>query len=228
MTENSSQDELGFRVFLFSLTLAAVMMLILAVAKATGKVLNRLNVGLPIFLWIGIVTLSIQYPYYYDINLEYVGWLLLATSVLNAAPASELNEVNSFAKKIAWLVLGVGYFASGIGKLLFSPWQTGDALFLFYSSEILARFQFTAGLPGPVLTFATWLAVLAETGFLFSFFDRRARAIAWVLMSSLHLALAITSQLTEISLAVLIFHLFVFDQAWLNRDTWQKHIVATS
>jgi hypothetical protein len=126
--------------------------------------------------------------------------------------------------RVAWVVAAVAYSWSGITKLASPTWVSGDALALILDGP-LAR-------PAPwvpwllqhpwILQGLAWGTLALETLYAPLALTRRGRALAWLGMVGLHLGIVATIQFAELSLGMLLIHLFTFDPAWLRRDLWRR------
>lgn len=169
-----------------------------------------------LYLWLGIVILLSINALYYDINLDYFGWLLLMIALVPTVDEKDW-QMPKILFEGAWLVLGVGYFASAIGKLLFPVWQNGDAVRILFDSMVINRFIFSAEFLKNyswIFKILTWLVVLSELLFLPLSLFKRSRFFAWLSMTLIHIAICASTQLSEISVAALIFHFYIFDSSW--------------
>lgn len=191
--------------------------LICLIFAAVFVMLNRFLSFSCLFIWSGLVYLNYQNSLYYDIDLDYMGWLLLALALINGRMKS---KEAIFLRNGFWLVLGVSYLASGIGKIQSEAWQSGDALFLFLSSDVNNNefsINFLRFMGKDFLKALTWMVLLFELLFVFATFIPNTKKLMWMIMVSLHSALLIGTQLTEINVAVLIAYIFVFDVGWLQK-----------
>lgn len=212
----------GIFAFVGSDAFATSYLLTLAIASILVTC-NRLTTAAALYIWFGFVGLVSRNPFYYELTVDYLGWLCLALAVL---PRIKDSEFPLF-QRAAWVVLGFSYLASGVSKLGSPVWRSGDAIHQFYSSDILARFPvFTMN--DSVSATIGWSTIALELLFLPAVFFRNTRMIAWSSSVLMHLGLAMTSQLTEISLAMLVFHLFLFEETWLEDVKWLKKKISAA
>lgn len=179
--------------------------------------INRWLVGASLYAWVGMVSLLARNPFYYELTLDYLGWLCLAQVVLRWIDERDFE----YFQIGGWILLGVTYLASGISKLDSIAWRTGDAISYFYSSDIISRFP-PVELGHTLSSVLSWGTVGIEVLFLPAILMPRARPWAWTISMLMHIALALTTQLTEISLAMIVFHLFLFDMRWFEDAKWLK------
>jgi hypothetical protein len=157
----------------------------------------------------------------------YVGWLLLACALVPNGEGMRLGPARHATTDFrvppiilggGWLILGVGYTLSGVDKLLHSPsWLNGDAL-RFISDGPLARGgpldTLLRALPAWVQSVLGYLVLGCELGFGVSCLLARTRKLAWSVMTGLQLGILGVLSLDELTLGMLIAHLFVPDPRW--------------
>jgi predicted DCC family thiol-disulfide oxidoreductase YuxK len=162
-------------------------------------------------------------------SLPFVGWLLLAHACLPPSPYGSWPARRSVDPRAgwfmppalftaAWIVMSIAYSYSGYTKLISPSWVDGTALARVLSNP-LARPTFLRdvilGAPGSVLRIATWGALALELSFAPLALFRRARPWIWTAMVGLHLGLVVLIDFAELSLGMLILHLFTFDPQWV-------------
>jgi hypothetical protein len=154
----------------------------------------------------------------------YVGWLLLAMAVappgehLRPAPNAPVWRLPIALHVGAWAVLALGYLVSGIDKLSSPSWVDGTALRLTMESPIAREWwgaDALLALPDAAWALATWTVLGLELAFAPLCFLRTTRALAWTALATMHVLLLGLLDIAEVSAAMLIFHLLVFDPAWL-------------
>ena len=194
-----------------SVKLIIVILMILSIAIIFGSFVRISS----FLIWIGWVTLYNSNTLISNPSYGYIGWLLLALVFI--------PETNKKSWKIpnllligAWIILSLGYLFSGIRKFLFlSQWKNGDALFLLYTSPIAREFSANLMLALP-LQFLTWFTIILFVVFPFLILFHKTRVYAWFTLLIIHIIVLITLDLTQVSLGIIVFHLFVFDLDWLN------------
>jgi predicted DCC family thiol-disulfide oxidoreductase YuxK len=90
----------------------------------------------------------------------------------------------------AWMAMSVGYSYSGYTKLVSPPWVGRTPL-------------------------AGWAALGLELAYAPLALFRRARPRIWVAMMGLHLGLPVLADFSELSLGMVLVHLFTFDPNWV-------------
>lgn len=195
-------------------------MVLLAVLLAAG----RMRAAASLLLWYGWACLTTRVPYLTVPSDGYVGWLLLAMAVappgerVRSVPGAPAWRVPAALHVGAWTVLALGYLVSGLDKLSSPSWVDGTALRLTMESAI-ARVWWGAdalrALPDAVWALATWTVLGLEIAFAPLCCIRTTRVLAWTALTALHVVLLVALDITEVSAAMLIFHLLVLDPAWL-------------
>jgi hypothetical protein len=181
-------------------------------------------------LWLGFVWLHDRNPAFHSPTLAYLGWLSLALTLIPAGEPWRLSRRPSdpgwrlppglFGG--AWWVLALSYSISGLDKLQSLAWRDGEALRLAmelpWARPGLARSAFLS-LPDAAVHALTWAALAAELLCAPLAAWRRSRPLAWGAGLALHLGLLVLMDFPEISLGMLLVHLFAFDDRWLLRTS---------
>ena len=119
---------------------------------------------------------------------------------------------------VAWVLMSLGYFYSGLMKLGSPSWIDGSALARVLANP-LARPGFlrdtALALPSGFLRVATWGALALELSFGPLALSRRARPWIWGGMLLLHLGLFLLISFPDLTAGMVILHLFTFDPAWI-------------
>jgi predicted DCC family thiol-disulfide oxidoreductase YuxK len=183
-----------------------------------------------ILLWYIWACLHGRMPLITNPGLPYVGWLLLAHAFLPPAPYGSLaargrpDPGNNWRMPeaiflVAWILMALGYSYSGYAKLISPSWIDGTAVARVLDNP-LAR-------PGPVrdalkslpesaLRLMTWGALLSELSFAPLALIAPLRPILWGLMVLMHLCLIVLIDFADLSLGMLMLHLFTFNPAWVR------------
>jgi predicted DCC family thiol-disulfide oxidoreductase YuxK len=183
-----------------------------------------------VLLWYVWACLHGRMPLITNPSLPYVGWLLLAHAFLPPAPygswsaRGRADPGNGWQMPpgiflVAWILMALGYTYSGYTKLISPSWLNGTAMARVLENP-LARPSFVRdallGLPESVLRLATWGALLAELSFAPLALVPRLRPWNWGLMVLMHLTLIVLIDFADLSLGMIILHLFTFDPAWIR------------
>ena len=181
-------------------------------------------------LWYGWAALFNRNPLIHNPGVPYVGWILLALMFVEDKPNKVVfNTTNWFLKRIqkdslpkrvfwsGWILLAAGYTASGLHKLVTSPsWVDGTAL-QYVLESCLARDNLFRNLlvqfPN-FLKFSTWMSLFLEISFLPLGVFYYTRGIYWLSYIALHLGILMLINFTDLTIGVLMIHLFTFDWDW--------------
>jgi predicted DCC family thiol-disulfide oxidoreductase YuxK len=166
-------------------------------------------------------------------SLPFIGWLLLAHSVLPSAPYGSWAargrpdprgnwQMPAFVFGLAWALMAVGYSYSGYTKLVSVSWLDGSALFRVLQNP-LARPTFlrtlVLGMPVGLLRLGTWGALALELGFAPLALVRKVRPWIWAAMVGLHCSLVLLINFADLTTGMLLLHLFTFDPRWIRPKT---------
>jgi predicted DCC family thiol-disulfide oxidoreductase YuxK len=163
-------------------------------------------------------------------SIPFVGWMLLAHLFLPPAPYGSLaarGRVDPgggwcmppaiFAA--AWIVLALGYTYSGYTKLVSPSWRDSTALARVLENP-LARpgwpRETLLSLPAWLLHGATWVSLGLELSFAPLALLRRLRPWLWGVMLLMHLSLIALIDFADLSLGMVMIHLFTFDPGWIR------------
>ena len=209
-------DPTGVAIFLISLS-ALSAVLALGLVRRTASLL----------LWYGWACLFHRNNFIDNPFVFFGGWLLLVCAVVpRGEPLSWPRHGAGASWRMpailyggAWLVLALSYSVSGLDKLLTSPsWRSGEAL-RFVMESPLARDtvlrELFLELPASLVRIGTWLALATEAVFAPLCLFHRTRALAWCAATAMHLAILCLIDFEELTLGMLLFHLFVFDARWI-------------
>jgi len=201
----------------FTLTLAALAaMFMLGVWRRLAAVL----------LWFGWACLFNRNNLITNPSLPFTGMLLLLSTLvpigepLRSRPADKGWEFPSGVYWAAWTLLAIGYSFSGWTKLQSPSWVDGSALTHVLNNP-LARpgFAREAALQFPaVLRLLTWGTVIVELLFVPLSFHRLGRLAVWSATTLLQSSIVCFVAFADLTLGMLIVHLFTFDRRWLVRS----------
>ncbi len=160
-------------------------------------------------------------------GLPYVGMLLLLSAAIPTGERFSIRSAKAHAAswqfptlaiRTVWFLLAAGYTFSGVMKLGSPSWLDGSALRDVMLNP-LARPGFFRDvflhLPDLLTNLATWATLALEIAFLPLAFSRRVRPWIWMAMVLMHLGIMLLVDFADLSLGMLLAHLFVFDSAWV-------------
>jgi predicted DCC family thiol-disulfide oxidoreductase YuxK len=183
-----------------------------------------------VLLWYVWACLHGRMPLINNPGLPYVGWLLLAHACLPPAPYGSWSargradpgggwRMPAGIFLVAWVLMALGYTYSGFTKLVSPSWLDGTALARVLDNPLarpgLARDALLA-LPDGLLRLATWGALLTELLFAPMALVPRLRPWLWGLMLLMHVGLIGLIDFADLSLGMVMLHLFTFDPAWVR------------
>jgi predicted DCC family thiol-disulfide oxidoreductase YuxK len=190
--------------------------------------------------WYVLACLFGRNPLILNPALPFIGWLLLAHAVLPAAPygawsaAGRTDPRGSWSMPppvllVAWVVMCVSYSYSGYTKLVSPSWVDGSAMERVLQNPLARPSILRAtllGLPDPLLRLASWSALALELAFAPLALFRRLRPWIWLAMVGMHVGLMVLVSFAELSLGMVLLHLFTFDPAWIpGRYRQRKDLV---
>ncbi len=176
-------------------------------------VINRFVTFSCIYLWYGWAALFNANNLILNPSLAYIGWVLLALAYINYRK----DKICENLYWGGWVLLAVGYTISGIAKLRSPSWVDGTAILkVFYNP--LARDYFLIDtlkyLPLLLFKILNWFILILEIIFLPLFFIKKTRKYIWHLMIFLHFGILLFINFTDLTLGMLIIHLFTIDWNW--------------
>jgi predicted DCC family thiol-disulfide oxidoreductase YuxK len=218
---------------------------VLALGDSPGVVAALLSagVGLSVLFGIGLydraAALGLWYlgaclfgrnPLIANPSIPFVGWLLLAHVFLPPAPYGSWAARGRVDPRggwrmppailaAAWIVLALGYSYSGYTKLVSPSWRDGTALAQVLDNP-LARpgwlREALLDLPAWLLHLGTWGALALELAFAPLALVPGLRPWLWGLMLLMHLSLIALIDFADLSLGMVMIHLFTFDPGWIR------------
>jgi hypothetical protein len=180
-----------------------------------------------VLLWYGWACLFNRNPLISNPGIPYVGLLLMLSAVVPASerwiPARlrgrEPFQMPGWAFHTAWILMAVGYTYSGLVKLQSPSWIDGSALWHVLNNPLARDGLFrevALSLPMPVIRGMTWGALALEIGFLPLAVWRVTRPLAWAGAVSMHLGIVTLVSFADLTLGMLMLHLYTFYPRWLD------------
>ncbi|HKQ64911.1 MAG TPA: DCC1-like thiol-disulfide oxidoreductase family protein [Methylomirabilota bacterium] len=163
-------------------------------------------------------------------GLPFVGWLLLAHACVPSAPygsvaaAGRVDPGGGWRMPpaifgAAWIVMALGYSYSGYTKLVSPSWVDGTAV-RYVLENPLARptplRDALLALPDWALRLQTWGALSLELLVAPLALIRRFRPWLWLALTGMHFGLMALIDFADLSLGMLMLHLFTLDPAWIS------------
>lgn len=179
-----------------------------------------------VIIWFGLACLFNRNVLTSNPSLPYVGLILILSVMVPVGEPLSFRGKENFDWRfpralfwVAWILLAVGYTFSGVVKLQSPSWVNGDAMRMLLENP-LARPGWIRDLflvmPPFVLKLMTWSVLALEIVFLPLSAFSKGRAWAWTLMLGMHVGIVLMIDFADLSLGMIMIHLFTFDPAWLK------------
>ena len=187
-----------------------------------------------LLLWYGWACLFHQNNLILNPGLPMVGWLLLALTIVPNGEGWSVEKQNEnwtmphILYWGAWVIVGVSYTISGIDKAMAPSWIDGSAITHLLNNP-LARDYFIRDLllstPEFFRQILTWSALVLEIGFALLVIFSKTRIYAWFMIMAMHLGILIIVDFPDLTLGVIMIHLFTFDASWFKPEDKQRVII---
>lgn len=188
-----------------------------------------------VVLWFGWTALFHRNNLIVNPSLPYVGLILVLTTLVprgepwSPGPRDPDWAMPKWVFRAGWILMAAGYTFSGITKLSSPSWIDGSAM-RFLLENPLARPGFLRDLmldlPDAVLAAMTWGTLAAELLFLPLALWSRSRPWIWLTLVLMHLGILGVIDFADLSLGMLMLHLFTFDPAWVPPAGRSRRIIA--
>jgi predicted DCC family thiol-disulfide oxidoreductase YuxK len=221
-------------LYLFDSTLAVTLFVSMMTLLSFFVMIGFFRRTSALLLWYGWASLFHQNNLILNPGLPMVGWLLLALVLIPKGEGWGVEkEEESWAMPPvlywgAWVIVGVAYTISGIDKAMAPSWIDGSAITHLLNNP-LARDYFIRDLllstPELFRQILTWSALLLEIGFALLVIFSRTRMIAWFMIMTMHLGILMIVDFPDLTLGVMMIHLFTFDARWFQTEDTQRVII---
>ncbi|MDB4374740.1 DCC1-like thiol-disulfide oxidoreductase family protein [bacterium] len=180
-----------------------------------------------LFLWFSLTFLFLKNNLISNPALPYLGLTLILSTLIPTSEPLSFGKKNppSIKWKIprfiipgATFLLALGYTFSGWTKLASPSWIDGSAILHILENPLARPSSFrdlVMSLPEGLLKAATWGTLAAELLYLPLTFFRKSRPWIWLGLLLLHLGLIVLIDFADLSLGMVMIHLFTFDPKWL-------------
>ncbi|MCH9764587.1 MAG: DCC1-like thiol-disulfide oxidoreductase family protein [Alphaproteobacteria bacterium] len=183
-----------------------------------------------VFMWFALACFLGRNPLITNPAMPYTGWMLLAHLFIPTAPYGSLAargrtdpgnrwELPTGVFLAGWVILALTYSYSGYTKLLSPSWVAGDNIGYVLTNP-LARDWFLRdlflALPPMFLKLLTWFILAIELLFAPLALIRRLRPWLWFGMLFVQFGFAFLLRFPDLTIAMLLFHLFTFNPDWLK------------
>lgn len=185
------------------------------------------------FLWYGLACLFNRNNLISNPSLPYLGWLLLASTII---PSGERLSFDGLLRKKktavwsmppliftgAWILLALGYSISGIAKLQSPSWVNGTAMTHLLENPLARDYflrEWFLALPPLFLIIMTWTSLALEVLFAPLCLWKPTRILVWTGIMGMHLGIVLLVNFTDLTLGMFMIHLFTFDPRWLSPES---------
>ena len=182
-----------------------------------------------LFIWFVLACFVGRNPLITNPAMPYVGWMLLAHLFIKTAPflswtargradSGDGWKMQNGIFIAGWIVLALTYSYSGYTKLLSPSWVAGENI-QYVLNNPLARDWFLRDLflmvSDVVLKCLTWFILAIELLFAPLALIKRLRPWLWSGMLFVQFGFAFLLNFPDLTIAMLLFHMFTFNPAWL-------------
>lgn len=182
-----------------------------------------------LWMWYVLACVFGRNPLIANPALPYVGWMLLAHLFVPPAPYGSLAARGradpggdwKMPREVflaGWIVLALSYSYSGYTKLLSPSWVDGNTLSYVLQNPLARDYflrDFFLWLPDGVREGITLSILWLEGLFAPLSLSRRLRPWLWGGMLVVQFGFAFLLNFADLTLAMLLFHFFTFDPAWI-------------
>ena len=182
-----------------------------------------------IVLWLGWMFLFNRNNLISNPSIPFVGWLLLCCIVIPKGEKFTLFSIPKTKWEIpriiiigAWIIMSVSYTISGIDKLNAPSWANGDAIYYLLQNPLARNWDvrtFFLSFPRSVLKGITFSILFIEISFAFFAIFKRTRFLIWTLMIIAHLGILLLVDFADLTLGMLMIHVFTFDYNWIKKQS---------
>ncbi len=143
-----------------------------------------------------------------DPSVPYVGWMCIALALFSK------KSLCPYISLTGWGLMILGSFYNAISKFSSPSWIDGQAIALIFQLPIAySHSKFLL----PFASVLTYLAIASQlVGPILCLFYK-TRFWGWAIITSMHIFILVTLDITQVSLAMLLFQLFFW------RPTWKKY-----
>lgn len=202
-----SQNPSHFWSFIINhnLTYALVSSFVIA---ALGLIFNKTTRISAIWLLVNWIIFFKLMPFIYSPpNGSYIGWILLWFIFYPG------DSITASQRQVWWIVLTVGFCASGYSKWFSPLWVEGEALWY-----IGLKPPFTELQKIPIMVnLMTYSTLLLETFAVFFIFNKWSRLFIWLGFLGMHFFITLSMSVVEVGLFFLIFNLALIEDEWFQK-----------
>ncbi len=191
-----------------------------------------------LWMWLVLASLFGRNPLILNPSSPYVGFMLLALVFIPTVPLGFLARTRvdldagwQLPRPVflsAWVVLALSYSYSGYTKLLSPSWVAGDAIGFVLLNPLARPWflrDFLLWLPPIFLTVLTWTILYVELVFAPLALWPKARPWLWSAMLVIQLGFLFLLNFADLTIGMLLFHLFTFDPAWIRARPFRQSVL---
>ena len=201
-------------LFIWGSPLVVQIMIAFGIVASIALTLGKKVMACALYLWFLHSCLFTANPFTANPSLGYVGLILLLIAII---PRNS-NYVPRYVIVVAWVLMSVGYTFSGLHKLSSPSWIDGTAI-QYLMTNPLARVGIVRDvmlmLPDVIFKLMTWGTLALEVLFVPLALSRYTRPWAWLAMLLMHLGIMLTVDFADLSMGMVMIHLFTFSYAWV-------------
>jgi uncharacterized membrane protein YphA (DoxX/SURF4 family) len=154
-----------------------------------------------------------------DPSIPFIYWLLVATIAIPDERKTNWKMPRAVYIS-ALIVLSMGYFMGGILKILSPSWADGSAMQMIFSLPN-TRFNFietvSQYIPSWIFMIVTFSVIVLELLAPVFLIIKKTRKFWWVALTLMHLAVLTCFTITQVSIGMLLYHLFLLDLTWIRK-----------
>jgi len=183
-----------------------------------------------VLIWYGATCLFNRNPLIANPALPYVGLTLLFCALVPTGEGLAVGRrlprddwvMPPWIPHTAFLLLMAGYTYSGLVKLQSPSWVHGDAVRLLLDNPLARPWALRStlhALPPIVLGLLGWSSLAVEILALPLALWRPTRLVAWGASLAMQVGILFVIDFADLTLGMVMAHLFVFDPHWLPRQS---------
>jgi predicted DCC family thiol-disulfide oxidoreductase YuxK len=177
-------------------------------------------------LWYGWACLLGRNPFIANPGIPFIGLLLLCCAIIPVGEALSVSKSKTSEPwhmpfgifQGVWCIMALGYTISGLHKCMSPSWADGTAIIHLLNNPLardnMLRTQLLS-MPEVLLRWNTWGVLALEVLFAPLCLFRFTRKWTWLAMIGMHLGIVSLVNFADLTIGVLMVHLFTFDERWL-------------
>lgn len=177
-------------------------------------------------LWYGWACLLGRNPFIANPGIPFIGLLLLCCAIIPVGEALSVSKSKASEPwympfgifQGVWCIMALGYTISGLHKCMSPSWADGTAIIHLLNNPLardnMLRTQLLS-MPEALLRWNTWGVLALEVLFAPLCLFRFTRKWTWLAMIGMHLGIVSLVNFADLTIGVLMVHLFTFDERWL-------------